>query len=259
MTIDNDKNPMIPNFVRRAVIEYPKSKDTADYLGEAEADDGHKYFLKNDKPNHYIKASEWIGSRLAETVGIAAPSCAIIQRADGDLVFGSRKISGLANDVETKTCLITPSLNNLDRGLVGLSSILSAIYTFDLFIFNDDRHVGNYLSIDDNGIRRFYAFDFSRAVFWKWPWNGVPNSSDNTRTCGKIILNIHGFDMTFAYNILDRLGALTGQEIQKVVEGMPGAWLPQERRIEFIGWWDSPQKAARVNDIKKGVENGTYL
>lgn len=257
--VKDNEGPGLPGFVRRALIEYPKSKNTADYSGEAEADDGHKYFLKGDKLGHYIRASEWIGTRLAETVGIAAPSCAVIQRMNGELAFGSRKIMGLVNDVETMNFLMAPTLSNSEGRPVGLSGILSAIYAYDLFIFNDDRHLGNYLSVDDNGTRRFYAFDFSRAVFWKWPWDGVPPSGNNTRVYGSILFRTHGFDTIFAHSVLDRLGALTGQDMQKILDGMPSSWLAPDRRGEFIGWWDGPGKIARVDDIKKGVKNGTYL
>jgi hypothetical protein len=116
-------------------------------------------------------------------VGIAAPHPMIVQMRDGRLVFGSRRIAGVADDVTTANYLLSATLSNAGHQVIGLSQVFSSIYAFDLFIFNDDRHFGNYLSLDDNGVRRFYAFDFSRALFWKWPWVGIPEPDQNTRLC----------------------------------------------------------------------------
>ncbi len=168
-------NPVPPGFFsRKALSEYPPSKRTADCIGEAEADDGHRYYLKGDNCGKPVRASEWLGTFLAETAGIAAPYGTIIERLNGDVVFGSRKLVGVADEIATQTFLMTPSRTNTSHRVLGLQAVLSQIYALDLFIFNDDRHFGNYLSIDDNGNRRFYAYDFSRSVFWKWPWQNVP-------------------------------------------------------------------------------------
>jgi hypothetical protein len=56
-----------------------------------------------------------------------------------------------------------------------------------MFFFNDDRHLENYLSVGDNGVRRLYAFDFSRAVLWQWPWVGYPAAGCNTRVWGSLM------------------------------------------------------------------------
>ena len=166
-------------FLRKALIEYPPSKLTADCLGMVDADDGGRYYVKGDAHGRPVRASEWLGTHLAEAVGIQSPAPVAIQLANGSVVFGSRRIAGVADDLLTRTYLMTPSASNAAMPIAGLASILSKIYALDMFLHNDDRHFGNYLSIDDNGVRRLYTFDFSRAVFWQLSWSRL--SEQNLR------------------------------------------------------------------------------
>jgi len=169
------------------LIEYPPSKSTADCLGMVDADDGGLYYIKGDAHGRPIRASEWLGTHIAEAVGIQAPAPVAIERSNGEIVFGSRRIAGVADDLLTRSYLMTSSAGNVAVPVTGLSTILSKIYALDMFLNNEDRHFGNYLSIDDNGVRRLYSFDFSRAVFWQWPWNGYPAPTTHTRTHGKLL------------------------------------------------------------------------
>jgi hypothetical protein len=59
---------------RKAIVQYPKVEQTADSLGEVEADDGIRYFVKGDEPGRATRASEWLGTLPAECVGISVPA-----------------------------------------------------------------------------------------------------------------------------------------------------------------------------------------
>lgn len=142
-------------FPRKALIQFPQSQPSADSLGEVEADDRFRYYVKGDAHTRPVRASEWLGAHLAETVGISAPAPSIIELQDGALVFGSRRISGVADAATTAAFLTSPSVTNqAGATILGLQQLLSKIYAFDMFFFNDDRHLSNYLSVDDNGVRR---------------------------------------------------------------------------------------------------------
>ncbi len=168
-------------FTRKAITEFPQKENSADSLGEVEADDNHHYYIKGDAHGRLVRASEWISTHISEAVGIGAPTATAIERIDGSVVFGSRRIAGVADKVTTATYLTTQTATNFGVPASGLQAILSSIYALDMFIYNDDRHLGNYLSVDDNGTRRLYAFDFSRALFWQWPWTGFPKIGQQTR------------------------------------------------------------------------------
>jgi hypothetical protein len=217
-------------FSRKAIIEYPPKKSTADSLGLVEADDHHNYYIKGDAHGRLVRASEWLGCNISEAVGIGTPTPAPIQRMDDTLVFGSRSIAGVADDTLTASYLTTPTISNQGVRSSGLTSILSSIYALDMFINNEDRHLGNYLSIDDNGKRRVYAFDFSRALFWQWPWLSFPQPGQNTRNT-----------------------------IEAFINQMPSDWLPTAVRTEFVAWWASNAKADRLTNIRKGISDGTLL
>jgi hypothetical protein len=245
-------------FIRRALVEYPPRQPTADSLGEVEADDGHRYYVKGDAHGKMVRASEWIATHIAEDINIGAPTPSVLQRLDGTTVFGSRRLAGVADEVTTAAYLTAVSVGNQAVPAIGLTALLSSIYAFDLFINNDDRHLGNYLTIDDNGTRRLYCFDFSRALFW----NGltqVPALGTNTRAKGKLLRTLHGFDLAAAEATLDRLTGLTGASVGAFVNRMPPDWLPEPTRSDFIAWWSDGRRDTRVSIIRKGVQNGSFL
>lgn len=249
----------IPLFTRKAITEFPPSRKTADALGEVEADDRHLYYIKDDSHGHFTCASEWLSTHIAEEVGITTPTPAAIERLDHSIVFGSRRIAGVSDLIETYNFLISTTISNTSKQSVGLKEVLSSIYALDLFLYNDDRHLGNYLSVPDGDIRRLYAFDFSRALFWKWPWNGFPTKDDKTRICGHLLQELHGFDHAAADATLDRLSALDVSTIRSFIGRMPSNWLSPDRCADFVAWWSDGSKMSRIDNLRKGFSNGTLL
>jgi hypothetical protein len=226
-------------FPRKALIQYPKAQPTADSMGEAEADDGFRYFIKGDAHGRPVRASEWLGTHLAESVGISAPAPCLIELQDGSIVFGSRRIAGVADAAITTAFLTTPSASNQAAPVLGLKAILSKIYAYDMFFFNDDRHLQNYLSVDDNGVRRLYAFDFSRALFWQWPWTGYPAAGCHTRVWGAAMRHRHGFDDAAAFGTLDAIVGLAPDMVQSFINHMPSDWMTIDQKSQFVDVWSS--------------------
>jgi hypothetical protein len=246
-------------FPLKADIEFPPSINTADSIGEVEASDGHRYYVKADKDGKQICASEWLCTKIAEQVGIAGPHPVLIQMLDGSLVFGSRRIAGVSDIVTTQNFLNTPSQSNIQGAVIGLSRSLSNVYAFDLFMNNVDRHFGNYLSIEDAGSRRLYAFDYSRALFWAWPFSGFPQKHENTRTHGARLWSLHGFDQVAAFTILDQLNSLSAATIEGFINQLPAIWMPDELKDAFMLWWRGDGKRTRVNALHEGIANGQLL
>lgn len=246
-------------FPRKALIEYPKVKPTADSLGEAEADDRFRYYIKGDAHGRPVRASEWLGTHIAETVGISSPAASIIELQDGSLVFGSRRIAGVADASVTTAFLTTPSQSNQGQTVLGLQALLSKIYAYDMFFFNDDRHLENYLSVDDNGVRRLYAFDFSRALLWTWPWNGYPPAGCNTRVWGAFLRRYHGFDEIAALGTLDAIASLDPGIVQSFINHMPSDWMTAGQRTEFVNVWTNGHCNVRVDALRRGFQDGSLL
>jgi hypothetical protein len=246
-------------FYRKALIEYPQSTLSADSLGEVEADDYHRYYIKGDAHGRRVRASEWISTHIAEEVHIGAPAPMVIERTNGDIVFGSRRIAGVADITVTTAYLTSPTASNVSPASSGLGSILSGIYALDMFLHNDDRHLGNYLSVDDNGVRRFYTFDFSRALLWDWPWKGFPPKNCNTRRYGELLRSLHGFDIVAARSTIDRLTSLTATSVDGFINRMPADWLSEPTRSEFSNWWKSGECKQRLDALRAGIDDGSLL
>ena len=246
-------------FLRKAKIEYPPKEHSADSLGEVEADDQHRYYVKGDIQGKLVRASEWLSTNISEAIGIGAPTPAPIELKNGTVVFGSRRIANVSDSVVTANYHLQPSAANIGNPAAGLTGILSAIYAFDMFIHNENRHFGNYLSVDDNGTRRVYAFDYSRALFWQWPWQSFPHGAQHTRTRGRILRSLHGFDEKSAYGTLDRLSGLASNTIEGFINEMPTDWLPNDTRAQLLSWWSSGAKDVRLNELRAGITDGTLL
>jgi hypothetical protein len=244
-------------FPLRARTEFPKSKATADCSGEVEAYDGHRYYVKGDCNGRPTRASEWLCKHLSEAIGIAAPPTAIIELSNGELVFGSRRIAGVADDIITQNYLASKTPGH--DGESQLRTILSSIYAFDLFVNNDDRHLGNYLTVEDNGVRRPFAFDYSRALFRRWPWMGFPTADQNTRIYGKVLRSAHGFHLQAVEAILEKLNCLAPTVVQGFLSQMPAEWLAPPLRNEFISFWSGAERHVRIHALRKGLIDGTLL
>jgi hypothetical protein len=251
--------PELMMFPLHAVIEFPQKEKTADACGEVEAADGHRYYVKEDKDGKAICASEWLCTRIAEEVGIAGPQSTLVQMLDGRLLFGSRRVSNVADQATTLQFLNSASEQNRSLPVAGLQRVLSNIYALDMFIHNVDRHLGNYLSVEESGVRRIYAMDYSRSLFWAWPFSGFPHQNENTLQMGRLLRSHHGFDLVAASAVLQQLGSLAPAVIEGFINRMPPAWLPGELKSEFMNWWSDGGRTARLTALRMGLENGQLL
>lgn len=242
-------------------VEIPAADLSADAWGWVEASDLHDYIVKTDeRGGPGIRASEWIGTHLAEELNMPCPTAKVIELNNGTLCFGSRKICGIADLAITAQILTSTTLGSGAASIPGLQSLLSALYVADMFLLNVDRHDENYLSVDDRGTRRFYAIDFGRSLFWH-PNGlfGFPLVTQPTRTTFKRIVARHGFDMGAANAMLDRLASLGSEKLRAALSTMPDSWLETTRRVEFIGWWEGDERQRRVAALREGLSNGTLL
>ncbi len=173
---------------------------------------------------------------------------------DDMVLFGSRKLIGLADTIRTEAYL---EKTIESASLVPLSSFLSKLYAFDMMIFNEDRHFGNYMFIQDGLTPRPFAFDFGRGLFWSWPFLEFPAPTSYTRVCGRILRNKHGFDLAAAESILDRLAALSTETIEEFVKEMPRDWLAPQRQAEFLDWWSG--RSVRLASLRKGLQDESLL
>lgn len=247
-------------FPLRTQIEYTNSTTTADAICRVQAADSHDYIVKSDdRGGQGVCASEWLGTHLAEELNMPCPTPKVVQMNDGELCFGSRIITGTADNAVTTAILTSVSVGTGAGPILGLSALLSALYAFDMFIHNVDRHDQNYLSVDDRGTRRFYAIDFGRSLFWNGSLSGFPTAPQPTVTTFRQIVVRHGFDLAAALAVVERLSELGVAKIEAAFSTMPASWLDQTKRREFISWWKDNGRHERLQKLREGLTNGTLL
>ncbi|MGE5504150.1 MAG: hypothetical protein ACM31L_06975 [Actinomycetota bacterium] len=238
----------------------PQADPTADTIGEGEADDGGRYVLKNDAHERPVRASEWLCTNIAEAVGFIAARPCFLEMPDGALVFGSRRLAGVAAQAESHKHLLTPGGHpDQPKNALPLRTSLSALYAFDMAFNNDDRHLNNYMFTVESGALRPVAFDFSRSLFWNWPLAGFVHPQTATRQLGAILRQFHGWDLAAAEGVITRLETLPTATVERFINEMPGDWLAEQLRTDLLAWWSGQGRIDRLAELREGLRDGSLL
>lgn len=138
---------------------------------------------------------------------------------------------------------------------------LSAIYAFDLFVYNADRHAGNHMVVTSKSDHSLVTYDFSRAfTFHGWPPPKLPMpANSNTVVTYSILRTKQPFEIDPAINILERINAVPVVKVKEFLEQMPVEWMQKKARKSIVQWWSSGARKLLVDAIKTGLKNGTYL
>lgn len=247
-------------FPRKVLYVAPQADPTADTLGEGEADDGGRYVLKNDAHGRPVRASEWLCTNIAEAVGFIAARPCVLEMPDGTLVFGSRRLAGVAAQAESHKHILTPGGHpDQPKHAIPLGTSLSALYAFDMAFNNDDRHLNNYMFTVESGALRPVTFDFSRSLFWAWPLAGFVPPQTATRDLGAFLRQLHGWDLVAAEGVITRLETLSAETVQRFIKEMPGDWLVEQLRTDLLTWWSGQGRKDRLAELREGLRDGSLL
>ncbi len=248
-------------FALKTLVEIPDNVGrSAEVWGHVIADDTHHYIVKGSRGGEHVPASEWLATRIAEMMNLPCATPKIIQLNDGDKCFGSRQIVGVNDVAVTSQLLTTPTTGPQATPVFGLKGLLSSIYAFDMFINNVDRHVDNFISVDDGGHRRLFAIDFARSFFWHGSLPiAFPISTQPTRRTGRLIRSLHGFDTEAALATVDKLSQFAPEMISWIMNEMPEQWLSISLRQALLNWWSHGARMERLDELRKGLSDGTLL
>ncbi|MBT0318712.1 hypothetical protein KWH83_16560 [Morganella morganii] len=245
----------------------PSSLGTVHLSGFAIASDEMEYAVKSVNSGitipvvnpSQVPASEWFCTSLAELCGIATPVCKILKcLSSGEYVFGSRiELSawktGL-NDVEW--------IGILTNASDGLKRQMWAIYAFDQFIHNIDRHFNNYLYMQNTlGNTIVKTFDFSLSSFViGWPrGTGTTLPTDSTTYINwefaKRILGDSSEFKASALNILDKIEKIGSSKISDILDSMPEQWMPSHHKEYLLRWWESEERKKRLDAIRQEINS----
>ncbi|MEG3147729.1 HipA family kinase [Sphingomonas sp. RT2P30] len=219
-------------------------------------EDGSDYAIKDSVKNAAMPHSEWLCTRLSEAAGIASPTCKIVS-VEGDRWFGSRWETGH----NPKDWWLRAISGDIDFAL--LAPTISRIFAFDLFVHNVDRHLNNYIVREQHFGISILSFDFSRA----WLCNGdelppLPMSpSENTIGAMRFLRQQFGeFIIKDEVDaVLDNLSLIALEQISGFINESPNEWLTLDQKSWIDNWWVSGARLDRIEGIREGIENGTYL
>lgn len=233
----------------------PSSLGSADAAFTGMGDDGHDYVIKTVEKTTGAPAAEWFCHQLCEICGIAVPKYSIVQLAGHKPAFGSRY-----DDVARSNQTIALSIfaGSIQANI--LAERLSAIYVFDLFVNNDDRHVGNYLFT--KGIKDYavLAYDFSRAwTYHNWPLPSLPMGRCNTTVFFQDWKKHNPFDVVAAEELLKKLETINPPIVQEIYKTMPKEWLPKAVTSSVVKWWSQGGRLQRIKQIREGIKNGSII
>jgi hypothetical protein len=235
----------------------PKGLASADSPGVCYCDDGTEYVLKDGSGVPHEMHNEWFCTNLAEAVGIACPPCKIVLEEDDNPLFGSRWEGGIPRDNWWEVAQRDDTL------LSETCATLSRILAFDFFVNNVDRHNNNYIFRESRNSYVLLAMDFGRS----WQFDGFPlkpppmGKNENTRECINFFRNRFGdyVNLVEVNIVLDRILSLNAGEIGYIIQQQPEGWLPTDLKDAQLTWWDSKARLNRIDAIRKGIADGTFL
>lgn len=207
------------------------SKDLL-WIGLDEQD--RRYALKTVEPHHQLlPLTEWLCYHLCGLAGILTPDFAIVKRLDGSEAFGSRWEEGAKQFAPGKVS---------DAELVGwidrTRADVSAMFALDAFMPNEDRHLGNILFTQSGPRLRALAFDWSRTrIFSPWPWPPTSNSAQVWQWLTQANQPQASLDEAQARML--RIQAITGQQVQTILQAAPALWRHNFDCAAAGHWWQA--------------------
>ncbi len=222
----------------------PEPGNSKDLLWVGFDEQDRRYALKTVEPAHkLLPLTEWLCYHLCALAGILTPDFAIVKRLDGSEAFGSRWEENAKQFSPGKV-----SDAEFISWLTRARADVSAMFALDAFMPNDDRHLANILFTQSGPRLRALAFDWSRACFFEpWPWGPQSNSAKVWRWLLSMPLMV---DHAAVKTRMDRIQAITGAQVETILQAAPGLWRDNFDCAAAGQWWQN-QSSTRA---KKAIQ-----
>ena len=249
----------------KVIYSIPVNLGSADVDRICRGEDGRDYVPKDQRTGGCVETTphaEWFCSRLADAVGIPTPPCAVLEMFDGSFIFGSAWEGGVIDPQQSGHWWDRVKSNEIS--LEEIKPILSKIYAFDQFIHNPDRHRNNFIVRNQKNGFVILAHDYSRA----WLCAGVPLPAtpfqewENTINHQRWLSKFWGQDYilhAYCEDMLRRIKKIMLSNVSAILEAHPNSWLTESERDYILGWWGSAKMFKRIEEISKGIKDGSYL
>lgn len=194
------------------IAEIPRHGENK--YGQVIASNNLTYLFKPWINGDHTPTIEYTCYTLARICGIATPGFAALSAQRHSLGFGSEiktEISPITSKGSGKMSAITRTY--------GAATYLSALWIFDLFIHNPDRHPQNILICDQAGNDVLYAIDFANSLFHSgWPI-GDRLPYENTDHFYSAVFKTLTFNQREAMRVLQCLNAISTERLRQEVIG----------------------------------------
>jgi hypothetical protein len=249
----------------KAVDPPTSGNDTAGFgIGQ----DGQTYVIKSPLVHPLLPATEAFCEVLAHACQLPATVGAWLD-VNGVSCYGSKFEGGLEKALPAQGSKLVMESRKRQWQRCTNPGIATATFALDLFVFNYDRHHNNWAFQDQNGNRTARIYDFSRS-WWtcakdvsKLPPPGemklLPPKSERTCRDYATVKSWVGEDLLAAGNVLDLLTQINTAWVEKRILELPAGWVDKITLDATLAWWDSPLKNARVDAIRKGLNDATLL
>lgn len=247
----NQQPPLIPVDIQRTE---PAPFGSADCTHYGIGFDGLPYILKRvEKHNPLMPIAELVCSRMAAASQVACATGHLANLPSGEQAFASRAESGVLPPKHAAVRLTSdPAF------LMKVAGTLSAIYAFDVFVRNVDRHFGNYLVRQTFAGPDLMAVDHSRAlVVTGWPAKKIDLPKDcNTALCQHVLRKKQPLAEADAVAAIDRILQLDDDWLSRNICDVPVAWWPNPQRQIVDRWWRR-HRVKRLARIRRRLINAS--
>lgn len=252
----------------------PAEGGSMDSPGVAIASDGRQYVLKVQTADRFLlPATESLCASLATACQLPVAASAWLKFDNGAECYGSKLEGGIVRTLADTTFLRrTPiMMQSMKRRWQRCDNRAAASghYALDLFLFNYDRHLYNYLFQEMGSRLEVMGIDYSRA-FWMIERDpgALPDPAamalldkkiERTVRAGRIVRRWIGFDIPMAHRTLAILKVVPVAWIENFCKDLPSNWMTDADRATLIAWWNSPARIGRIDALHEGLTNGSLL
>lgn len=242
---------LFPLVIRRTE---PAGYNTADCKTIGVGDDGLTYILKCVGDAHpLIPVSEWVCTKLAEHIGLPVSPCHIATLPTGEFAFASREEGGVIDTNAIDAMLMQPAF------LKPHLPTLARWYAFDVFTYNVDRHIGNFLFRQGRMGVALIGIDFSRALLAEgWPDVHTPLPVCGTNHTRRILESVLPYPPPEAATLVSKLAQVSDSWLASALAPVPAQWLDDRVRCALIRWWRGARHK-RISLLQKHFASGRYL
>lgn len=197
-----------------------------------------KLYLCKKNSHPYLAASEWICAHFARACGLPMPNFAPVKiEGRNDYLFGSEWIYG-----GLSWAVALPSVQN--------GEIFSTALALDYGISNADRHLENYLYLENDDGVHAEIIDFSRALLVAgWPLPALPMDDMDATVDAIAAWKVHHpFVIESANKVISCWMSLPLDYLEPVLDSMAPGWLDAPVKQRLLDWWTGPGRISRAHE-----------